>query len=207
MNNREKYINASSIIEPSADFALRVLKEAERMDNKEYRVFNPRRTRKRGIVAIAASFIMVLSLTVGAYAADLGGFRGTVDSWLYGRATKIKVEQVGKYEYEITYPDGSIRGTGGAVDDGKGGMRAATAEEVIERINDEIAVEENDEGRIILYYHDHAEDITDKIDENKIAKIQFKDGVLSTYITVRWNGDGSYVTDTGHFGYESIECE
>ena len=96
MNNREKYINASSIIEPSADFASRVMKEAERMDNKEYKVFKHRRTRKRGLIAVAASFVMVLSLTVGAYAADLGGFKGTVDSWLYGEATKIKVQQVGK---------------------------------------------------------------------------------------------------------------
>ena len=31
MNNRDKYIKASSIIEPSADFASRVLKEAEKM--------------------------------------------------------------------------------------------------------------------------------------------------------------------------------
>lgn len=205
MNNREKYINASSIIEPSADFASRVMKEAERMDNKEYKVFKHRRTRKRGLIAVAASFVMVLSLTVGAYAADLGGFKGTVDSWLYGEATKIKVQQVGKYEYEITYPDGSVRGTGGAADDGKGGMRPATSEEVIERINNEIAVEKNDKDRIMLYYHDHAVDITDKIDENGIAKVHFKDGVFSSYITVKWNGDGSYVTDTGHFGYESIE--
>jgi len=205
MNNRERYIKASSVIEPSADFASKVLKEAEKKDTKDCRTYKPMRTKKRGLVTIAAAFVMVLSLTVGAYAADLGGFKGTVDSWLYGEATKIKVEQVSEYEYEITYPDGSIRGTGGAVDDGKGGMRAATTEEVIEDINNEIVVEKNDKDRIMLYYHDHAVDITDKIDEKGIAKVRFKDGVLSTYITVKWNGDGDYVTDTGYFGYESIE--
>ena len=205
MNNREKYIKASSMIEPSADFASRVLKEAEKMNTQDTRRFKQIHFGAKRLMPIAASLILVFTLTVGAYAADFGGFKSTVESWLYGEATQIQVEQVGEYEYQITYPDGSVRGTGGAVDDGKGGMRAATPEEIIEHINDEIIVEENDEGRVILYYHDHAEDITDKIDEEGIAKVDFKDGVLSTYITIKWNGDGSYVTDTGHFGYGSIE--
>jgi hypothetical protein len=205
MNNREKYIKASSMIEPSADFASRVLKEAEKMNTQETRTFKPIHFGAKRLMPIAASLILVFTLTVGAYAADIGGFKATVDSWLYGEATQIQVEQVGEYEYQITYPDGSVRGTGGAVDDGEGGMRAETPEEVIERINNEIAVEKNDEGRVILYFHDHVVDITDKIDENGIAKVDFKDGLLSTYITIKWNGDGSYVTNTGHFGYGSIE--
>ena len=205
MNNREKYIKASSMIEPSADFASRVLKEAEKMNTQDTRRFKQIHFGAKRLMPIAASLILVFTLTVGAYAADFGGFKSTVESWLYGEATQIQVEQVGEYEYQITYPDGSVRGTGGAVDDGKGGMRAATPEEIIEHINDEIIVEENDEGRVILYYHDHAEDITDKIDEEGIAKVDFKDGVLSTYITIKWNGDGSYVTNTGHFDYGNIE--
>ena len=204
MNNREKYIKASCVIEPSADFASKVLKEAEKMNTQETRTFKPIRYGARRITPIAASLILVFALTVGVYAADVGSFKAAVDSWLYGEATQIQVEKVGEYEYQITYPDGSVRGTGGAIDDGKGGMRVATPEEVIERINDEIAVEKNDEGRVILYFHDHVVDITDKIDENGIAKVNFKDGVLSTFITIKWNSDGSYVTDTGHFGYGSV---
>ena len=205
MNNREKYIKASSMIEPSADFASRVLKEAEKMNTQETRTFKPIHFGAKRLMPIAASLILVFTLTVGAYAADIGGFKATVDSWLYGEATQIQVEQVGEYEYQITYPDGSVRGTGGVVDDEEGGMRAETPEEVIERINNEIAVEKNDEDRVILYFHDHVVDITDKIDENGIAMVDFKDGVLSTYITIKWNGDGSYVTNTGHFGYGNIE--
>lgn len=205
MNNREKYIKASSMIEPSADFASRVLKEAEKMNTQDTRRFKQIHFGAKRLMPIAASLILVFTLTVGAYAADIGGFKATVDSWLYGEATQIQVEQVGEYEYQITYPDGSVRGTGGVVYDEEGGMRAETPEEVIERINNEIAVEKNDEDRVILYFHDHVVDITDKIDENGIAMVDFKDGVLSTYITIKWNGDGSYVTNTGHFGYGNIE--
>ena len=205
MNNREKYIKASSMIEPSADFASRVLKEAEKMNTQDTRRFKQIHFGAKRLMPIAASLILVFTLTVGAYAADFGGFKSTVDSWLYGEATQIQVEQVGEYEYQITYPDGSVRGTGGAVDDGKGGMRAATPEEIIEHINDEIIVEENDEGRVILYYHDHAEDITDKMDERNVVHVKFKDGVLPTYITLQWLGDGGYTCSVGHFGYDEID--
>ena len=203
MNNREKYIQAYSAIEPSADFARKVLEEAEKMNNTGRKKFNS--TYKRKAVVVAASFIMVFSLTTGAYAANVGGFKSNVQSWLYGEATQVQVEQIGEYEYEITYPDGSVRGTGGAVSDGNGGMRAATPEEVIEHINNEIIVEENDQNRVILYYHDHAEDITDKLDERNIVHVKFKDGALPTYIVLQWHGNGGYVCSEGHFGYNEID--
>ena len=38
MNNREKYVKTSSIIEPSADFASKVLKEAEKMNQKNRKI-------------------------------------------------------------------------------------------------------------------------------------------------------------------------
>ena len=36
MNNHEKYRNAYSVIEPSADFTTKVLKEAEKMNQKSH---------------------------------------------------------------------------------------------------------------------------------------------------------------------------
>lgn len=204
MNNREKYVKASSIIEPSADFASKVLKEAEKMNQENRKITHVGARKRRPLVAVAAALVLVFAFTAVSYATDLGGFKKTVDSWLYGETTKVQVEQVGEYEYILTYPDGTTRGTGGVVMDGDK-ERPATPEEIIEKINNEIEVEKNKEGRVILYYHDHASDITDKIDDHGIAKVKFDDGVLSTYITIKWNGDGSYVTDIGHFGYDEIE--
>ena len=204
MNNREKYVKASSIIKPYADFASKVLKEAEKMDQGNRTIAHIGIRKRKPLVAVAATLVLAFALTAVTYATDLGGFKKTVDSWLYGETTKVQVEQVSKYEYLLTYPDGSTRGTGGIVMDGDK-ERPATPEEIIEKINNEIEVEKNKEGRIILYYHDHVSDITDKIDDQGIAKVKFKDGILATYLTVKWNGDGSYVTATGHFGYDEIE--
>ena len=204
MNNRDKYIKASSIIEPSADFASRVLREADKMSANEIREYRPFHFRKRRLISIAATFALVFALSATAYATDLGGFKGTIDSWLYGKAVKAEVE-IKDGTYYIKYPDGSERSGGGVAMGTDGEEHPLTEEEILEDLNNEVEVEENDEGRIMFYYRDHAVDITDKIDENGIAKVHFKDGVLSSYITVKWNGDGSYVTDTGHFGYESIE--
>ena len=86
-----------------------------------------------------------------------------------------------------------------------GDMRPMTTEEILEDLSNEIEVEENDKGRIMFYYRDHAVDITDQIDENGIVKLRFKDGVLPTYITLKWKGGGGYVADFGTFGYKEIE--
>ncbi len=205
MTNHEKYRNASSIIEPSAEFATKVLKEAEKIKSKN----SVKRTHifrgKRRLATLAASLALVFCLATVSYATDFAGFKKNVDSWLYGSATKVKVEQISEYEFKLTYPDGNVRGTGGAVDDGKGKMRAATPEEIIEQLNQEVEVEKNGKGQIMLYYRDHVVNITDKLDKDNIAKVKFNDGVLATYLTIRWNGDGSYVTDLGHFGYKSIK--
>ena len=204
MNNREKYIKASSIIEPSADFASRVLKEAEKMSNnkREYRYVHFRR---RGLVSIAAALVLVFALSAAAYASDIGGFKGAIDSWLYGKAVKVQVEQIEEGGVLLTYPDRSQRSTGGVAHEANGDMRPLTTEEILEDLSNEIEVEEIDKGRIMFYYRDHAVDITDQIDENGIVKLRFKDGVLPTYITLKWKGDGGYVADFGTFGYKEIE--
>ena len=205
MNNREKYIKASSIIEPSADFASRVLKEAEKMSNNKSKEYRHVHFRRRGLVSIAAALVLVFALSAAAYASDIGGFKGTIDSWLYGKAVKVQVEQMEEGGVLLTYPDGSQRSTGGVAHEANGDMRPLTTEEILADLSNEIEVEENDKGRIMFYYRDHAVDITDQIDENGIVKLKFKDGVLPTYITLKWKGDGSYVADFGTFGYKEIE--
>ena len=80
MNNREKYIKASSIIEPSADFASRVLKEAEKMSNNKSKEYRPIHFKRRGLISVAAALVLVFALSAAAYASDIGGFKGTIDS-------------------------------------------------------------------------------------------------------------------------------
>ena len=74
----------------------------------------------------------------------------------------------------LTYPDGSQRSTGGVAHESNGDMRPMTTEEILEDLSNEIEVEENDKGRIMFYYRDHAVDITDQIDEKGIVKLRFK---------------------------------
>lgn len=206
MNNKERYQKAASFIKPSADFTQKVMQEAGSMKkNENITKMNTLRKWRKLSVSIAAALVLVFGLTAVSYAADIGGFQRTVNSWLYGETTQVQVEQVGEYEYLLTYPDGSTRGTGGVAFDANGKERPLTPEEVLDEINNSVEIEENEEERIILYYHDHVEDITDMIDENGIVKIKFEDGALPTYFTIQWNGDGSYSVATGHFGYEKID--
>ena len=204
MNNRDKYIKASSIIEPSADFASRVLKEADKMSANEIREYRPFHFRKRRLISIAAAFALVFALSAAAYATDIGGFKGTIDSWLYGKAVKAEVE-IKDGTYYIKYPDGSERSGGGVTMGTDGEEHPLTEEEILEDLNNEVEVEENDEGRIMFYYRDHAVDITDKMDEDGIVKLKFKDGVLPTYITLKWKGDNGYVVAFGTFRYDEID--
>ena len=205
MSNKERYKKATSFITPSADFTQKVLQEAGSMKgNENIKKMNTRRQWRKSLLSIAAALVLIFCLTAVSYAADIGGFKTTVNSWLYGETTQVQIEQVGEYEYKLTYPDGSTRSTGGVAFDANGKERPLTPEEVLDEINNSVEIEENEEGRIILYYHDHVEDITDMIDENGIVKIMFEDGALPTYFTIRWEG-GGYSLAQGHFGYRELD--
>ena len=88
MTNHENYKNAVSSIEPSRDFAERVLKEAEKMDmhtNKANGNMSVRRRRSaRPFAVICAAVVLILALAAVSYATDIAGFRQGVDTWLYG---------------------------------------------------------------------------------------------------------------------------
>jgi hypothetical protein len=157
----------------------------------------------RPLATVCASLALVLLLGVGVYASNLGGFRSTVSVWLHGDVTEVSIEQVGEGQYEITYPDGTVRGTGGMAYE-NGQMRGVTMDEVIEEIRTAAEVDEDEDGRIWLYLRDHKIDITDQIAENgDWAQVKVKDGLLADYITVVWYGDGGCSVSTGHFGFDS----
>lgn len=194
MTNHERYQRAAGLIRPSREMNTKYYVEEKMMKNK--RSFRP-------LATVCATLVLVLALGVGVYAANVGGFRSSVSVWLHGDVTEVSIEQVGEGQYEITYPDGSVRSTGGMADE-NGQMRGVTMDEVIEEIRTAVEVEEDDDGKIWLYLRDHKIDITDQIAENgDWAQVKVKDGLLADYITVVWYGDGGCSVSTGHFGFDS----
>lgn len=193
MTNHERYRRAAGLIRPSREMNTKHYVEEKMMKNK--RTFRP-------LATVCATLVLVLALG-GAYAANVGGLRSSVNVWLHGDVTEVSIEQVGEGQYEITYPDGTVRGTGGMAYE-NGQMRGVTMDEVIEEIRTAAEVDEDEDGRIWLYLRDHKIDITDQIAENgDWAQVKVKDGLLADYITVVWYGDGGCSVSTGHFGFYS----
>lgn len=199
MTNRERYKNAAELVKPSGSL--------DTMAYVEEHIMNSRKTRRpvRTLITVCACVVLVLALCVTAYAADIGGVRHSINIWLHGDLTEVTIEQVGEYEYLITYPDGSTRGTGGAVITPGGKERAMTMDEIEECLISEIVCEQDDDGGYWLYIRDHKIDITDQMTENGYAQVKVKDGVLADYITVVFNGHGGYGIQTGRNGFPSPE--
>ena len=200
MTNRERYRNAAELVRPS-----------ESMDTMAYveeHIMNSRKTRRplRTLITVCACVVLVLALCGTAYATNLGGVRHSINVWLHGDVTQVTIEQVGEYEYLITYPDGSTRGTGGAVITPGGKSRAMTMDEIEEYLMSEVVCERDDGGRYWLYLRDHKIDVTDQITENGYAQVKVKDGVIPDYITVVWyDNDGSCSIETSRTGFPAPE--
>ncbi len=192
MNEHERYKKAFSRIRPSAQMDV--------LDYVEERTMKNRKMVRR-LATVCASLALIVVCGTGAYAANVGGIQHKMNVWLHGDMTKVTIEQVGDGHFEITYPDGTVRGTGGIAIGRDGKERGETLEEVEERLLNEPEVLQDEDGRINLYLRDHKIDITDQIDEKGYAQEKIKDGVLADYITVVWNGDGSYSMNTGHHGF------
>lgn len=199
MTNRERYKKAASRIEPSIEFTSADIMEASIMKK------GTRRSFRRSFTTVLAVFVLIIGATMACYATDIGGFRQTVDTWLFGKKVEVQIEKTGEHEYTVTYPDGTKRGTGGLAFDNDGTERDLTPEEVIENLNNTPEIERNDEGRIIFYYRDHVIDITDKFDDDGNAKLKIKDGVLPIYISINWRSDDSYGVGTSPFGYPKLD--
>lgn len=199
MTNRERYKNAAELVKPSGSL--------DTMAYVEEQIMNRKKTRRplRTLITVCACVVLVLALCVTAYAADIGGVRRSINVWLHGDLTEVTIEQVSEYEYRITYPDGSHRGTGGAVFTPGGKERPMTLDEIEEYLISEVVCERGDDGRYWLYIRDHKIDITDQITGNGYAQVKVKDGVLADYITVVMNNHGGYGIQTGRNGFPSPE--
>ena len=195
MKEQETYKKAMTRIRPSGQ--MDVLKFVEERTMKQ-------RKTVRLLTTVCASLAVVLICGVSAYAADLGGARHMVNVWLHGDMTKVSIEQVSEGQFQVTYPDGSVRGTGGMTVGANGEERGVTLKEVEERLRNDPEVAQDEDGRICLYLRDHKIDITDQIEKKGYAQEKVKDGFLADYITVIWPGDGSYSMGVDHFSFPDV---
>ena len=198
MTDRERYKKAAGLITPSENMDIMAYVEEKTMKEKRPAGF----FKKAGIVL--ASLIVVLGLGAVAYASDIGGIRRPIRIWLHGDVTEVIIEQVGDGEFELTYPDGHKRETGGMVEDG-GKMRGVTMDEIIDYLTTEVDLSWEDDGTVCLYIRDHKFDITDQINEKGYAQVKVKDGILADYITVIAHEGGGYGMSCNHFGFASPE--
>lgn len=198
MTDRERYKRAFDLIGPSENMdIMEYVEEKEMKERKPNRFF-------RKVGAVLAALAVTVGLGAVAYASDLGGIRKPVSIWLHGEMTEAVIEQVGDGAFEVTYPDGHKRSTGGMVEDG-GKMRGATMDEIIEQLLTEVDLEYDENGNYWIYIRDHKIDISDQIAEKGYAQVKVKDGVLADYITVVPDGNGGVGLSCGHFGYPSVE--
>ena len=107
---------------------------------------------RRSLVSIAAAVVLIIGVTGGAYAADLGGFRNTVDTWLYGEPVQAEIEEVSEGNFVIHYPDGRTRETGGVYYDSEGNAHGVTEEDIIAEL-DYPEVVKNEDGTVFDSWH------------------------------------------------------
>ena len=199
MSNRERYRQAMNTVVPSREITaedILELKEEKKMKKGSFGL-------RRSLVSVVAAVVLVIGITGGAYAADLGGFRTTVDTWLYGEPVQVEIEEVSPGNFEVTYPDGRVRGMGGISFDPNGEEHPATAEDIISQL-DYPEVEMDEDGTINMYYRDKIVDITEDVADDSYAHVKFKEGAVPMYITVHWEGDGGYAISTSHFSFPKL---
>lgn len=217
MNNRERYKRAFQALHaPNNDWL-----EAVNMDRQHTRFSFSR----RAAVAVMIAALLVGSLTA-AYAADLGGFRRMVTMWIHGRATEARVEvytgedggndveysaegdgeSPAPADYVVTWTDenGEERQMmgGGVALERDGTERPLTMDEYLESLDGTEAepIGVDDEGRVTLYWYDHAEDITDRFKDG-VCRLTLTHGDETMYFTVMDAGDGAYNVSAASDGY------
>jgi hypothetical protein len=220
MSNREKYKRAfQSLHAPNNDWL-----EAVNMDmNRKHERFSFSR---RAAVAVMVAVLLVGSLTA-AYATDLGGVRQMITMWFHGQATDatvevytgvdggVDVEFVGDdggegspapASYVVTWTDENgeehhMMG-GGVAMEPDGTERPLTMDEYLEDLSGSPAemLEVKDDGRVMLYWYDIAEDITDRF-EDGVCRLTLTHGDETLYFTVMDAGDGAYNVSAAADGY------
>lgn len=175
-------------------------------------MMNRRHTRfsmpRRAAVAMLTLALLLGTLSA-AYAADLGGLKQAVRVWIKGRSTEAELTQNEDYSYTLTWQDedGETRemGGGGVAMEPDGSERALTAEEYLEQLTAYGSVENDENGRLWLYYYDQAVDITDAFDDADNCHIALEHDGKTAYFLVHGNPDSDWALMQSDEGFESID--
>ncbi len=222
MSNRERYKRAFQALHADNKDWL----EAVNMDMNTERQHTRYSFSRRAAVAVMIAVLLVGSLTA-AYAADLGGFRRMITLWVRGQATDAQVEfytgEDGGADVAYT-ADGDEAGTpapasyvvtwkdengeahemagGGVALEPDGSERPLTMDEYLEHLSGAGAeqLETTEDGRVMLYWYDQAEDITDRF-EDGVCRLTLTHGEETMYFTVTDAGDGAYNVSAASDGY------
>lgn len=186
MTNKERYKQAFSALQFSRQLYLEV-EEMTRIQKKH---------KKNMAIAAAVACAVVIGGSGTVYAADVGGIQQKLTMWLYGRQTEVEVTENGSGGYQFTYDRGDgeeeIMGYGGVSIDDDGSMTWISADELAEHINASVSVDEDEDGRVWVFYHDQKMDITDLFDENGVYGFDLEMGERTVYVEVTKNADGTY---------------
>ena len=186
MTNKERYKQAFSALHSFGQFHMEV-EEMAQIQKKH----------KRNIAtaaAVACAIVIGGSGTV--YAADIGGIQEKISMWLYATKTEVEVTENEDGGYTFTYErDGKpsqIVGFGGVAIDNNGNETWLSADELASRISESADIEEDEDGKVWLYYFDKKIEITDLFDENGICRVLLSHEGKISYLKVNKNKDGNY---------------
>lgn len=200
MTNKERYKRAFSVLQSSGPLNLEV-EEMAQLKKKH-----------KANIAVAAAIIcaVIIGGSGTAYAADLGGIREKISIWLYGTETEVEVtehQEDGGYTFSYEH-DGEtvVMGGGGVSLDDNGNETWLSAEEVLAEISDSATIEEDENGRVWVYYYNQQIDITDLFNEENICRITLMHEGLPAYLEITRKGNGAYpFSQTDHLSDEEKE--
>lgn len=202
MTNKERYKQAFSALHTSAQLSLEV----------EEMALLQKKRRNTTIAAAIAACAIIIGGSGTAYAADVGGIQEKLSMWFHGARTEVEVSdnETGGYTFRYQTENGetAFQGAGGVVINDDGSITQLSAEELIDDINRNAAVETDESGAVWVYYYDQILNITDLFDEDGICRILLShDGGL-LYLKVLREQDGfcSYSQNTEPLDGEDAEA-
>ena len=160
------------------------IEEAEfgKVRKKKTRIFG-----KKKLLLLLSAIILVISLTTVCYAADLGGFRQTIQFWVHGGKTSAVMDiQNGSYILRFTDAAGKqVEVSGGGVFmNPDGTKRPLTAEDIIAHLN-RPEMEYREDGTSWITYKTKVREIIDCFDTNDVCFISLEVGKNRFYITAK----------------------
>ena len=187
MSNKEKYKQAFSVLHASCDISL----EVEKMERKAEQ--NKKVFRMRPVAAACVCVCLLFGSMATAYAADLGGIREKLTTWIHGEQVDVDVTENGDGSYNFSYQDGDdVKefGGGGVSLDADGKQSPLSAEEVLDEAGDEVVTEKD--GTVWLYYRQHKVNITELVKGDKTCKVAITDKDGPVYFDIKFNGSSGY---------------